>query len=130
MFWVICCCFFVDFFFSERWIFDCSLVFGSVHEIFKAGQVVLAAVRLNVGLIHLHRFSLRQILNLLEGLRIFGEKVDDFRSNLLDEVLSMGASGVLVHNEDHVWCLQVNAISNDKRSFVLVLLDNSLRWHP
>jgi len=74
-----------------------------VHEIFKAGQVILAAIRLNVGFIHLDGLSLGQILNLLEGLGIVGEKVDDFRSDLLDEVLSMGTSGVLVHNEDHVW---------------------------
>ena len=94
---------FISFFSYSCRSFYCSLVFGSVHEIFKAGQVILAAIRLNVGFIHLDGLSLGQILNLLEGLGIFGEKVDDFRSDLLDEVLSMGTSGILVHNEDHVW---------------------------
>ncbi len=113
--------------FSDR--LSSSLEVWGMDEVIETGQVVLAAVSGNVSIVDFDGLLLGQIFNLVEHFGLLCEKVHHFRANLLDEVLTMGASSVLGHNANHVGCLQINAIVDDKRAIVLVLLNDALRWH-
>lgn len=107
----------------------CSFVVGCVDEVLQTGQLILIAIGRNKCIINIDRLFFCQILKLFKHFRLIGEKVHHFWTNLLDEVYTMGPCSILVHNEDHVWWLQIDAVIDDKGTVVLVLLNETSRWH-
>lgn len=100
-----------------------------VHVVLVAGEVELVAVRGHPLIVDALRLLVRQLLDLLLGLGVLVEPVEDLALHLLDPVETVGASCVLVHDVDLVRGLHIDVFADSERLLVLVLFNDLFRRH-
>ena len=99
-----------------------------VHRVLQAWHLILITRLSNICSIHSISLFIGQLRNLLEQLSLFSvrEVINQFASNLVNKVCTMGFGCVLIHDLNHVGTCKIDSASNYQGLIFLVLLDNTL----
>ena len=131
--WIMSCpCFIRSVGLITLWGVGWSLVVRRVHRVLKARHLILITRLSNVCSIHCFSLFIGHLRNLLERLSMFSvwEVINQFASNLIDKVCTVGFGRVLIHDTDHVGARKVDSACNYQGLIFLILLDNTLiLWH-
>ena len=76
-----------------------------MHRIFETGERIFVAGGRDVVSIDLFSLFICGILDLLKSSRVLSEELGELAAQNVNEVCTVGTSGILVHLQDHVGLL-------------------------